>query len=62
MIAIVTTNKLEYQNYLKDNNIDPDNATQIARLSDIKHEYYTEILRIQKMENVCDYVINKLNK
>ena len=60
MIALITTNVDEFDAYCLQWNLDKTQSKQVARLSDIKNQKFTDIKRIQIQENVCDFVINKI--
>jgi len=61
MIAIITTSNFEYEKYISSKGLTKKNAKKIQRLSDvIPTDRYTEIVKIEGSQNVCDYVVNSI--
>ncbi len=56
MKAIITTDKKVYQLYLRQNNLTPLNAKQIARKSDLDGTVYDEVIDLDPKCNVMDWV------
>ena len=59
MIAIVTTNKQEYLDYIEENNL--TEVKQVRVLSDVKDEKFSEAIYLKGAENVTDYVLDRIS-
>jgi hypothetical protein len=58
MIAIVTTNKQEYLDYIEENKL--TEVKQVRVLSDVKDVEFSEAIYLKGSENVTDYVLNRI--
>lgn len=59
-IAVVTTSRRNYENYLTANNIPPKEAKWVAVLRDVKDTEFSSVEFISGFENVTDFVISKI--
>jgi hypothetical protein len=57
MIAVVTTNKQEYLDYIEENKL--TDVKQVRVLSDVKDEKFSEVIYLKGSCNVTDYVLNR---
>ena len=62
MIAIVTINKLHFDKYVAENNLDPNKCKQVSVLSDLRDCEFEKAFVLDLKTNVTDYVLNQLSK
>jgi hypothetical protein len=56
MTAVLTTKKEIFNLYLHQENLKPNQAKQISRLSDIDSTIYDKVVDLDPLSNVTDYV------
>lgn len=60
MIAVVTTSKYHFDNYVKKLDLKPSEAKQVSVLKDIENVKFSAKIEIEGSANVTDYVIKNI--
>ncbi len=60
MIAIITTDKQVYDNFRIKHNIDARHARQVCRKSDLDGTVFDEIIDLDPLNNVTEWVREKI--
>ena len=61
MIAVITTNREIFKNYLLQENLTFSDARQICRKSDLDNTVYDFKVDLDPKSNVTDYVRSRIN-
>jgi|GWRWMinimDraft_12_1066020.scaffolds.fasta_scaffold11321_1 hypothetical protein len=66
MVAVVTTNKQEFTQYLEFNNLNETECKQVRILNDVQIDkrtpiIFSEAIYLKGAENVTDYVLNRIS-
>jgi len=66
MVAVVTTNKQEFTQYLEFNNLNETECKQVRILNDVQIDkrtpiVFSEAIYLNGAKNVTDYVLNRIS-